>query len=301
MMDSPSTFNLSQATTLIEDNCANRSDMFEKLFQRNEQLANEMKNLLTVVNDLKASVATLQTEKDILEHELNDLNAYSRRNNIEIRNIPEKIKDDELEEHCLKVFKSLKLHISHYDITTTHRIGRFTRGRTRSVLIRFVNRKHAYHILDHAKHLINTEFKTYFVTENLCPTYRKTFNLLYKGKKNGTIDDVWSYNGIVYAKMTDEDEKAIVHSVKNAQLFLKTALSRKAAREVSDAARMEYTSSIPTSDKHIYKDIDFFHDASSVGSSTHEDDINANGNVNVSGFSADTVTWWDLSKAVFNY
>ena len=78
MMDYPSTFNSSQVTTLTEDNCGNRSECqnrYEQLFKRNEQLANEMKNLLTVVNDLRTSVASLLTEKDILEHKLNDLDA----------------------------------------------------------------------------------------------------------------------------------------------------------------------------------------------------------------------------------
>ena len=292
----------------MDDICDNESECnnrYEKLCQQYELLANEMKNLSSVFNKLKTSVATLQIEKDILEHKLNDLNAYSRRNNIEIRNIPEKIMDDKLEEHCLKVCKSLKLHISHYDITTTHRIGKFTRGRTRSVLVRFVHRKHAYDILDHAKHLFNTEFNKYFITENLCLTYRKTFNILYKGKKNGTIYDVWTYNGTVLAKMTNEDKKVIVQSVKNAQLFLQTAESRKPTREfISNTVGMESTSSIFTSEKHvshIEEDDDLFNDVSSVGSSSHEDDISATSNANVSGFSGDQVTWWDLSKAIFMY
>ena len=41
--------------------------------------------------------------------------------------------------------------------------------------------------------------------------------------------------------------------------------------------------------------------ATEGGSEVTEDDIDANGNVNVSCFSADAVIWWDLSKAVFSY
>ena len=105
--------------------------------------------------------------------------------------------------------------------------------------------------------------------------------------------------------MTNEDKKVIVQSVKNAQLFLQTAESRKPTREfISNTVGMESTSSIFTSEKHvshIEEDDDLFNDVSSVGSSSHEDDISATSNANVSGFSGDQVTWWDLSKAVFMY
>ena len=135
--------------------------------------------------------------------------------------------------------------------------------------------------------------------------FSDTHCILYKGKKNGTFDDVWSYNGTVYAKMTNKDEKVIVHSVKNAQLFLQTAESRKAAREgISNTLRMKSISSILASDKpvsHLEEVDDLFNDVSSVGSSSQEDNIDATDNANVSGFTGDLVTWWDLSKAVFMY
>ncbi len=114
-------------------------------------------------------------------------------------------------------------------------IASVVQGRTRSVIIRFVNRKNAYLVLDNSNSLRYTKFRRYFVTENLCPTYRNTFNVLYKGKKNGIIDDVWSYNGIVSAKMVKEDEPSVLNNVKNAELFLLTSQIRKSSREVVDS------------------------------------------------------------------
>ena len=133
-----------------------------------------MKKMWMVVTTLKARVTKLTEEKNVLEEQLNDLNAYTRRQNIEIRNIPETVKDNELETHCINVLASLDIYVKDHDIVGVHRLGKFNRGRTRSTIIRFVNRKNAYDVLDNWKWLRNTQYKGYFVTENLCPTYRKT-------------------------------------------------------------------------------------------------------------------------------
>ena len=233
--DGPPSLNSSTNTTFGDDTPAVNSDRdtrYEKILQQNILLATEMKKLWTFATELKTSVTTLREEKDTLEQELNNLNAYGRRNNIEIRNIPESIKDDKLESHCIDVFKSLNICVTSYDIVAVHRQGKFSRGRTRSVITRFVNRKHAYDVLENAHQLYNTEFKRYFVTENLCHMYRNCFNVLYKGKKKRSIDNVWSYNGIVYARMTEDDEPTKVCSVKDAKLFVETAESRKVARMI---------------------------------------------------------------------
>ena len=43
--------------------------------------------------------------------------------------------------------------------------------------------------------------------ENLCPTYKKTFNKLYRLKKKKVIYDVWTYNGVVYAKYSNDSKE----------------------------------------------------------------------------------------------
>lgn len=58
--------------------------------------------------------------------------------------------------------------------------------------------------------------------------YRKIFNSLYKEKKKKkTIYDVWSYNGIICAKMKNEDEPVRFKTLQDAQIFIETANSRK--------------------------------------------------------------------------
>ncbi len=206
------------------------NERYEKLLVQNMKLMGEMKKMWSCFTTMKQSMNNLQKEKDTLETKLNELNAYNRRENIEIRNISEKVNDKQLEEHCIKILASIDIYVNPLDIVGVHRLGKFVQGRTRSVIIRFVNRKHAYDALNFQNRLKFTPFKKLFVTENLCPTYRKIFNVLYKGKKTNVIDDVWSYNGIVSAKIAKEDEPYRINTVENAELFLVTAQSRRTTR-----------------------------------------------------------------------
>ncbi len=210
-------FNTSLDTTVTEIESlfpgTEGNERYEKLFELNLKLVNEMKRLWSTIHVLKNSVTKVNNEKSQLEAQLNDLNAYNRRQNIEIRNIPENVHDKDLEAHVIDILASLQIYVSAYDIVGVHRLGKFVRGKNRSVIIRFVNRKNAYAALNYQKHLKFTKYKKLFVTENLCPTYRNVFNVLYKGKKNDDIYDVWSYNGIVYAKMVEEDRPSRINTV----------------------------------------------------------------------------------------
>ena len=94
------------------------------------------------------------------------------------------------------------------DIEAVHRLGQRERGRTRTVICRFVNRKNAFAAMKYQKDLKNTNhFKNLWITENLCPTHRRIFNILYKHHKKGLIFDVKSRNGLIYAKMNEGDER----------------------------------------------------------------------------------------------
>ena len=48
---------------------------------------------------------------------------YSRRENIEIRNIPESISQPNLEKYIIEVLASIKIKVVSYDISAVHRIG----------------------------------------------------------------------------------------------------------------------------------------------------------------------------------
>ena len=265
--------------------------------------------MLNKISDLVKENNVLYDEIEDLKIELAELNQYGRRENIEICGIPEKI-DHKLEEHIITVLKSVGVTVNSYQIQGVHRIGKKTPSRPRNVVVRFINRKHSFSALKNKSKLNSSKYKSYYIIENLCPFNKKIFNRLYRLKKEGEIHSVWSYNGSVYAKVEGNDEPTQIRHLldiddlvqgsryevnngdysesNNTPSELNSQISRSGD---SDANRIHVS--------HIEEVDDLFNDVPSVGSSSHEDDVNATGNANVSRFSGDLVTWWDLSKAVF--
>ena len=142
-----------------------------------------------------------------LENEMDDLNQYSRRENLELQNVPESVVQRDLEKFVLDVFKSIDVDVCSYDLVAVHRIGKISSRRGRNVIVRFVNRKKAYACRENSKRLItssNILYKKIYITENLCPTYRNIFNRLYKLKKENIIRNVWCKDGHVFCKLCDE-------------------------------------------------------------------------------------------------
>ena len=48
-----------------------------------------------------------------------------------------------------------------------------------------------------------TEYKNIFIVENLCPTYLNIFNECKKLKTAGKIARLWTWNGVVHYKLTE--------------------------------------------------------------------------------------------------
>ena len=148
--------------------------------------------------------------------EITALNQYGRRENVEFAGIPESISQDKLQAHIIAVMKSMDINISGKDIHALHRIGKKT-SRPRNVIVRFVNRKTAFTTLKSKKKLNSGKYKHYFVSENLCPYNKKIFNACYRYKKNKELHSVWSYNGNLFVKVRDGDNRVQVEHLEDIQ------------------------------------------------------------------------------------
>ena len=143
-------------------------------------------------------------------------------------NISENITQRSLEEYVLKVMKSLDVNIVSYDLVAVHRLGKFVVGKNRNVIVRFVNRKNAFTCLRNSKKLNSSnmpEYRKLYIVENLCPSFRKIFNYLYKMKKEQKINNVWSYNGNVFFKKSPDDNDQKIEHLDEIDYFLDTAES----------------------------------------------------------------------------
>ena len=229
------------------NNISDDNSQLNELIKQNIAMSDQMKKMWETMTQLQSSVDTLQSEKDSLERDINELNSYIRRSNIEIRNVPEDIPDDDLQDYVIKMLSAQEIYLRAPDIEAVHRLGKRERGRTRTVICRFVNRKNAFAAIKYQKDLKNTNhFKDLWITENLCPTHRRIFNILYKHHKKGLIFDVKSRNGLVYAVMNENDERKKIDSVKEAELFVATATYRNAQDNPNTNNLPTFSSTVPT-------------------------------------------------------
>ena len=180
-----------------------------------ENLKNNLTLILTQNKQLKKKLSILtddlnqvQDQQYTSEVKFIELCQYSRRENVELHNVPESIEQKNLEKHVLAVLALMGIHIQSYDIVEVHRIRKKIYSKNRKVLVRFVNRKNAFTSLKYGRKLrsCNQTYKNYFITENLCPENHNIFNRCYKLKKLGVINNVWTYNGVVYIKFSENDD-----------------------------------------------------------------------------------------------
>ena len=169
------------------------------------------------------------------EIDINKLNQYSRRENIEIVGIPNNIRQENLENYVINIIKELGVECSSYDIAACHRLNSKDSDGNKNTIVRFLCRKKVNAILSNKKKLSNIDIKARFqnrnlyIMENLSPMNRKTLDSCNYLKKKKLIASCWSFNGQINIKYTnDEDEKPtklnhfedIFYEIDNADNFL---------------------------------------------------------------------------------
>ena len=161
-----------------------RLSLLESQFMKQSK---ELKRVKSLVSELEFTIDDQFDNIYVLEKQLNRLDQYGRRENIELVGIPNEVTDKELESEVLKILRVIGLsHLQHFNIIACHRIGTKDRYGRRNKIVRFVNRK----------------------VENLCPAFKSIFEELSQLKEEGIINKVWSYNGIIdFNKTEDEQEK----------------------------------------------------------------------------------------------
>ena len=116
------------------------------------ELQKEKNTLISQALDI-AKIDERVTEQ---ERSLNLYLQYGRRNSVEVTGIPAEVKQEDLEDHIIKIFDTaqVKVHgksLDHMDIEAAHRIGK-----KNVVIARFVNRKFAREALYKSKNLKGT-------------------------------------------------------------------------------------------------------------------------------------------------
>ena len=102
---------LMQNITNLKDEVISLEDIIIKNFQ------DENKRLKTKVNVWENKIIHLEIQN-------NNLDQYSRRNNVEISGIPQSVSDNQLEEKVVDILKAIDVNITTNEIEACYRLGK---------------------------------------------------------------------------------------------------------------------------------------------------------------------------------
>ena len=195
--------------------------------------------LVSVVGGVTADVLRLTAQIGELSTRLEDQEIYSRAHNIIIRGLPEGGRsyasvlregqssadapaeddvggrDESLEAQVLDLCCStLGVKVESRDIAVTHRLRRGKADAHRPVIVRFTSRRVRDEVLRAKKKLFNfcsgkAPAERLYVSEHLTAGVAKLFFEARKLQKDKKIHSVWTRNGLVQFKLTDNPTEKI--------------------------------------------------------------------------------------------
>ncbi len=179
--------------------------IIDKALDDNSAIKDELDELQINMDVSNKTNESLKRRILILEKELNDLQQYVRRPTIEISGVDRKIHQRDLENHVIRhILRPIGVFVSNYEIVACHRLKNRNPEKPAPVVVRFVNRKIAEYSIRNRYKLKNfNHLRGVFITDNLCPNYRNIFDKLSQLKEEGVVKQVWSYNGKVTYKNTN--------------------------------------------------------------------------------------------------
>ena len=131
----------------------------------------------------------------------NNVDQYSRINNIEISGIPQAVSDSQVEEKVVDILKAIDANITSNEIEACHRFGK----EKKNIIVWGINGKHCLKALRNKKKLkfidknaIAIPNVNLFKSENLTPLNSKLAFNCQKLKRDGETEKCYTINGIVH-------------------------------------------------------------------------------------------------------
>ena len=210
------------------------------VFQLDSELSETKKlveKLNILINEQKEQLDQEKHFRSIMQARLNDLEQYSRKNNIRIFGIPDNDRREsssKSEELVLKLFKE-KLGIpwmNHNSIEIAHRTGRFSEDSNRPIIVKLSHRKIKNEIILNRKKL---KGKGITIAEDLTI---ENVRRLQKLNALEVCTQSWSFDGKIFCKNKDEVKIEVRSSDKIAEdIFLEAAQRRTVTVRQRDGAQ----------------------------------------------------------------
>ena len=194
-------------------------------------LSEQIASLKAENDALKAHVSRLenQIKNNMIEYQtdINKLEQYGRRSNIEIAGIPDEVPLKALEGKVIEILKEIDVKVEERDIEACHRLpkGRDAKGPARTI-VRFVNRKNCDEIFRKKRNLKNVDKQklnlrsNIYINHSLCRDYRRIWYNARKLFSDQKIAKFWVSNGTVKIALSENAPPiSILHKSKLEELF----------------------------------------------------------------------------------
>ena len=215
---------LSNIISAAASDCINKivlSPEFKTSLQ--ESIGFDLSACTNRVGELDQTVKDLQNEIEELRAKTDDLEQYSRRNNIRVSGIEELPGEstDDLIKDILK--KELDISILESDICRSHRIGN-QRDKPRQIIVKFTNHNTKVKILKKRKDLKNKGSQIY-INEDITKTRLGILQILKEQGKD-LIHKTWTIDGVIFARLKRDNNKVISFSTfRECSKFLMNSIS----------------------------------------------------------------------------
>ena len=174
-----------------------KQNILDKLTKENKKL----RNRVTVLED---ETDHLYDKVYELEKVVHNMNQYGRKNNIEIRGIPDGVTNEELENTTINILNNLvEIPISVTEVEACHRMKGGIEG-SKDTILRFNNRKRSDEVKNNnrskTRSLDLREFgsdKELYINDNLCPYYKLLAYKCRALKRINLIDSVNVQDGLI--------------------------------------------------------------------------------------------------------
>jgi exosome complex exonuclease DIS3/RRP44 len=171
----------------------------ETLGKQNETTVNKCEKLKEILYEREAKINSLDRRN-------NDLEQYSRRNNIRIYGLKDEKKETYFDT-CQKVLSlmndKLGIKLRNGDVDIAHRIGKFSRDGNRPVICKFVQRFAKHDIIRSRRKLKGTH---YVIREDLTNINAK---LLENVASHSKVKVAWSDEGKIIALLTNNNKYVV--------------------------------------------------------------------------------------------
>ena len=183
----------------IEENTANIVELTQKVNNSAEEF-----------EQYKAKVEQLENSKSRLNNELNNVEQYSRRNNIRIFGIPE-LPDEDTNQivQILREFarKSLEIDISESEFDQSHQVGTAKDDGKRLLLVKFTRHDVKEKVIKARRKLKGTKIT---ITEDLT---RINNQLLRVATEHDSVAQTWSWDGKNFGIPKDTNTVKVIHTL----------------------------------------------------------------------------------------